>query len=298
MEFVRHKKNDAWGLGAIAARDGNKVDVFFENAAYKKLSTDVDVLAVVDDVDVPRDHQLRKREDWPRIERDVRREIARRELPKKFDAFVREFFAYYPEGLRSERCDSTEREYKWKAVEYARKTLKLDELRDLLLAGNHIEVLLRARRVLGKTNLAFPNELMAFDDVPSAAQPSVAEKVVALVGAGDRMPDAVEALGDVLAPHGAAKWPVVSLIPFLLEPEKWPFVKPTAVERISAATSIDVEYAPKPNARTYRLVTDLYKAVAEILGERGFAPRDNIDVQTFLWIATGMAKESDEAKKK
>jgi hypothetical protein len=32
------------------------------------------------------------------------------------------------------------------------------------------------------------------------------------------------------------------------------------------------------------------------LGERGFAPRDFIDVQTFLWVASGMAREASEER--
>ena len=103
-------------------------------------------------------------------------------------------------------------------------------------------------------------------------------------------------LAAVLAPHGAAKWPIVSLLPFLLDPEHWPFVKPTFIERAARATGIDVEYEPLPNARTCELVRDLYEQVAVTLGERGFAPRDFIDVQTFLWVASGMAREANEER--
>ncbi len=52
----------------------------------------------------------------------------------------------------------------------------------------------------------------------------------------------------------------------------------------------------QPNARTYELVRQLYEQVALILGERGFAPRDFIDVQTFLWVASGMKREVDEER--
>jgi hypothetical protein len=96
----------------------------------------------------------------------------------------------------------------------------------------------------------------------------------------------------VLQPHGAAKWPVCSLIPFLLRPEEWPFVKPTAIERAEAATGIDVEYQAQPNARTYALVRELYEAVGALLKERGMDPRDCIDVQTFLFVGSGMAAEA------
>jgi hypothetical protein len=73
-------------------------------------------------------------------------------------------------------------------------------------------------------------------------------------------------------------------------------VKPTFIERTVSATGVDVEYRSQPNARTYALVRQLYEQVAVNLGERGFAPRDFIDVQTFLWVASGMKREVHEAR--
>jgi len=35
---------------------------------------------------------------------------------------------------------------------------------------------------------------------------------------------------------------------------------------------------------------------APTLGDRGFAPRDFIDVQTFLWVASGMKRELHEQR--
>jgi hypothetical protein len=298
MRFVRHTGMQEWGLGVVASEDAANIDVLFEGVGHKKIARTFPKVVDVADSDVPVDHRLRKREDWPKIARDGVRTQAKRELPKRFEAFVQEFLRLYPGGLQSEDCDATERLYKVKAVEYARETLKADKLAAMMTAGEHGEILRLTRRVLGKTNLAFPNELMKFDDVPESAHALVAERVCALVSAGESTPEALQALAEALRPHGAAKWTVCSLIPFLLAPEKWPFVKPTAIERAVAATGIDVEYEPMPNARTYRLVRDLYEHVFALLIERGFKPRDAIDVQTFLWIASGMAREMIEERER
>jgi hypothetical protein len=54
----------------------------------------------------------------------------------------------------------------------------------------------------------------------------------------------------------------------------------------------------QPNARTYELIRQLYELVAVTLGDRGFAPRDCLDVQTFLWVASGMKRELHEQRER
>jgi hypothetical protein len=296
MRFVRHAGMPDWGLGVVASDDGSSLDVLFEGIGHKRVVQGFAKIVDVPDADVSPDHRLRRRDDWPKIARDGARAQARRDLPKRFEGFVREFLDMYPEGLHSPACESNERGYKWKAVEYARATLVPDLLAELMRSNGHTEIIRLTRRVLGKTNLAFPNELMKFDDLPESAHESVAGRLVELVSAEERTPEALQSLAESLRPHGAHKWTLCSLIPFLLAPEKWPFVKPTAIERCATATGIDVEYEPMPNARTYRLVRDLYETMFNLLTDRGFRPRDAIDVQTFLWIGSGMAREMREAR--
>lgn len=296
MRFVRNSAKLDWGLGVVAGEDAKNLDILFEGSGYHKLAKAFRGLQEIADADVPADHRLRKREDWPKIDRDGKRAEAKRELPKRFDGFVREFLAFFPGGLQSAECDAEEREYKVKAGQEARQELQPEVLDALLSSGQYTEIVQRARRSLARVNLAFPNELMKFGDVPESAHPELAERLVQLVKAGSETPIAVERLANTLARHGAAKWPVVSLLPFLIDPEHWPFVKPTFIERAVSATGIDVEYQPQPNARTYELIRQLYEVVAVNLGERGFAPRDFIDVQTFLWVASGMKRELHEQR--
>jgi hypothetical protein len=296
MRFVRHAGRADWGIGVIAAEDAANLDVLFDGVGYRKLAKTFRGLLDLEDAEIPTDHRLRKREDWPKVERDAKRAEAQRELPKRFDGFIREFLDLFPGGLRSPECDDEERTYKVEAGRYAHHELDPRVLDALLEDGKYTEIVQRARRSMAKVNLAFPNELMKFGDLPDSVHREVAERLVRLVKAESDTPAALEDLANVLAPHGAAKWTIVSLLPFLLNPEHWPFVKPTFIQRTIKATGIDVEYEPRPNARTYELIRELYEKVAITLGERGFAPRDFIDVQTFLWVASGMMRELGEER--
>jgi Protein of unknown function (DUF3553) len=290
MRFLRHPMKTEWGVGVVVSEDASNVDVLFEGVGYRKMAKSFKGLVEVSESDVAQDHPVRNQEGWPKVARDGKRADAKRELPKRFDGFIKEFLSAFPDGLRSKMCDDQERNYKVEASEFARKELSPDVLEQLLAKGEYREIITRTHRCLAKVNLAFPNELVRFKGVPESAHRRVAECIVGLVKAGEDTPAALEELASVLEPHGAAKWPIVSLLPFLLDPERWPFVKPTSVKLAAAATDFDVEYSPRPNARTYELIRDLHEHVGKIMRERELEPRDLIDVQTFLWVASGMRR--------
>jgi hypothetical protein len=290
MQFFRHPMKPEWGLGVVAGKDPANINLLFEGMGYKKIAKSFKGLVEVADGEVAADHPARNERGWPRIDRDGRRADATRGLPGRFDGFVKEFMDAFPDGLRSEACDGQERDHKVAASAFAREELSLDVIEPLLASGAYGEIMARAHRCMAKVNLAYPNELLKFKGIPPSAHREVAEQIVRLVQAGRQTPAALEELGRVLAPYGAAKWPVVSLLPFLLDPGSWPFVKPTSAKAAVEATGFDVEYSPSPNARTYELIRDLHEHVGKILGERGLAPRDLIDVQTFLWVASGMRR--------
>jgi hypothetical protein len=278
----------------VAGEDPSNLDILFEGFGHRKIARSFKGLVEVADESVPSDHPFRKDEHWPKADRDGKRAEATRALSTGFGPFLAEFLASFPGGLRSQECDAQERTYKVQAGEYASKELSPEVLEGLLGRGEYAEIMQRTRRSLAKVNLVYPNELMKFGDIPASAHKDVAERIVRLVTAGDRTPAVLEDLAAVLKPHDAAKWTIVSLLPFLLHPERWPFVKPTFIQRAEKALHIDVEYEPRPNARTYELIRDLYAQVFSLLAQRGQAPRDFIDVQTFLWVASGMKREMDK----
>ena len=75
-------------------------------------------------------------------------------------------------------------------------------------------------------------------------------------------------------------WPVVTVFPFLAQPDRHIFVKPN-VSRVAAAQyGFDLCYLSRPNWRTYASLLKLADVVRADL--RDLRPRDLIDVQSFL----------------
>jgi hypothetical protein len=79
-----------------------------------------------------------------------------------------------------------------------------------------------------------------------------------------------------------AKWPVVTLFPFVAQPRRHLILKPNLMKRAAARFGFDLEYQSRPNARTYAAVM---RAVAGLWRElSAWRPRDLIDIQGFIWV--------------
>ena len=85
---------------------------------------------------------------------------------------------------------------------------------------------------------------------------------------------------------GAPKWTVATYFPFLLYPDRHQFIKPKNSQNAARICAFDIKYSPKLSWLTYKQMlrfSDYLKSELAAL-----EPRDNIDVQSFMWaIAQG-----------
>jgi hypothetical protein len=77
-------------------------------------------------------------------------------------------------------------------------------------------------------------------------------------------------------------WPIVTVFPFLAQPDRHIFLKPNVTRVAAAQYGFDLPYQSRPNWRTYASLLDLAERVRADL--RDLHPRDMIDVQSFLWV--------------
>ena len=96
-----------------------------------------------------------------------------------------------------------------------------------------------------------------------------------------------------VAPHGRVSWPILTYLPFLWNHRAHMFLKPTVT--VDFADRVGHEfahrYAPEPNADTYLALLDLVAATRKAIVELN--PRDNLDVQSFIWVV-GEYRDGDE----
>ena len=151
------------------------------------------------------------------------------------------------------------------------------------------EIAARAIRIESRTNLLFSFEKMALRDAirtPAGARVMAEGLYKFLHGRGSderRFAQWCEAVA--VLPRRQTRvltWPVVTVFGFIAQPRRHMFLKPNVTRVAAARCGYSLDYASKPNWSTYSDLLDFAGAVRHGLVQ--LAPRDMIDIQSFLWV--------------
>jgi hypothetical protein len=201
----------------------------------------------------------------------------------------RKFLKAFPKGFRDETYLDWERGYKELAHQAWTESLGKTRYRALLKVRGFNDIAQTAARIEGKTNLLFSFEKMALRD---AIRTNVGARTFAeglfdfLHGSGsverrfERWVEAVESL-----PRRQTRvltWPLVTVFPFIAQPEEHIFLKPTVTRIAAKKYGFDFDYRSRPNWDTYKSLLDFAETVRKDL--RDLKPRDMIDLQSFIWV--------------
>lgn len=194
-----------------------------------------------------------------------------------FDGAKARFLSFFGQGFDGAGYCGEERDYKRLAKEGLDEALPLARARSATSAG---EAALSAFRA---TNLLSPFEQMRFQDALRGPRADAFVRAAARFAEGD-IADGLRDMAATLAPHGCAKWTVMTYLPFLWRPDRHMFLKPQVTkdfaERVGHA--FQHVYTPQADAEVYAALLDLVGATErEIIDLR---PRDRIDIQSFIWV--------------
>ncbi len=203
----------------------------------------------------------------------------------------RKFLRFFPEGFRDETYIEWERGYKWETHERWEEALGRDEFRGLLRRGEFAEIAARAVRVEQRSrhSMIFSFEKMALRDavkIPEGARAFSEGLYDLLHGAAslerrfDRWCETVASL-----PRKQTRvltWPLVTVFGFIAQPETHIFLKPN-VSRIAAREyGFDFRYQSRPSWEIYSNYLEFAETIRR--DQRDLAPRDMIDLQSFMWV--------------
>jgi hypothetical protein len=224
--------------------------------------------------------------------RRVQRSARTRHGSEHFTAVARcrrRFLRFFPGGFRDDTYLEWERDYKVEAHSRWEDELGRSEFQGLLKARRFQEIATRAIRIESRTNLLFSFEKMALRD---AVRTTLGSRAFTkglydfLHGRGsiaarfDRWCTVVGSL-----PRRQTRvltWPVVTVFGFLAQPHRHMFLKPNVTRVAAAQYGVAFYYQSRPNWRTYRELLAIASRVRSDL--RDLAPRDMIDLQSFLWV--------------
>jgi hypothetical protein len=203
----------------------------------------------------------------------------------------RTFLRVFPDGFRDELYLAWERDYKVEAHrEWMAEIGGKADFRAALDEGRHREVAAAAVRIESGRSLLFSFEKMALRDAvvrsPSGAR-RFAEGLFDWLHGPDGEEARFERWVDVVQglprrQTRVATWPVVTVFGAIARPRVHLFVKPLTIKRAAEAYAFDLEYSSKPGWSTYAGVLELARTVRRDLAD--LRPRDQIDVQSFLWV--------------
>ena len=280
------------GLGKVLRISGNKVYVFFINQKKKEASIfnlDNNQLVVAA---VQSDPIL---DNLPTFEAPN----GKLTLPGKssrwtLEQITREFNTRYPLGFNDPAYlgDKGERKFKWVAHEKFIETIGNGQGQKLLAEGNIPELTHRILAVVSKSHMFLSFEMMALTDALQNNE-AAGRFFTALFAVLDA-PDITEVVYqpyidsvlDLPQEDGKAKvatWPVVTLLPFLAQPDRHMFLKPTNSKSAAEALAFNLHYEPLPNWKTYKALLEMGKIYMSKISH--LEPRDLLDVQSFLWLA-------------
>ncbi|HTJ42998.1 MAG TPA: hypothetical protein VL463_12930 [Kofleriaceae bacterium] len=201
----------------------------------------------------------------------------------------RRFLRFFPEGFRDAEYVELERDYKERAHHAWLEQLGARELKALLRRGAYDEIAARAIRIESRTNLLFSFEKMALRDAVKTGDGArtFATGLDQLIhGRGElgaRFSRWIEAVASL--PRRQTRvltWPAVTVFPFLADPETHFFFKPMVTRAAARAYGVELAYASRPSWIVYE---DLLRFTARVRRDlRDLAPRDQIDIQSFLWV--------------
>ncbi|AUX49142.1 hypothetical protein SOCE26_106870 [Sorangium cellulosum] len=175
--------------------------------------------------------------------------------------------------------------FKQSAIETARALLAKGELEALLAAGNLADFMERITKVhKAATGLLHPlGDLIPFNKMAAEHHRAYAEAVVDLLYGTDDYAARFDRLAGVLAAAKVVTWPLATILSALVNPAEHVFVKPSFFEKQAAVLGFDLAYDRAPSSEGYARMQALARELERRLRERALAPRDLMDVYSFLW---------------
>lgn len=271
---VRHPTKDDWGLGEVLADSTvESVRIFFVEVGEKTIS-----LKLIQPIKVSGAEAVHPGLDNLKIEKSASG-IKYQSLAESIQFFLTE----YPEGFYGEKFKQEERDYKVEAHEMALDLLDRKPFQSLLAQEDFMEIRRRAMRVVNKTNIISPHEIISLNNglADEGTQTAFSITLYRLLYGEEELRQRFEAFSGVLGDAGADKWPVISYFLFLVFPDKYMFVKPTIMQHLSDLCRFEINYKPQLNWLTYKCILEFSNYLMDVLSDLN--PRDMIDVQSFMW---------------
>lgn len=199
------------------------------------------------------------------------------------------FLRIFPDGFYDEQYLLWEHNYKWGAHRMWVESLGKEHFRGLIDRGDFQSIATKALAVESKCTFLFSFEKMALRDALRTGNGAriFAEGLYNLLhGSGplqQRFVEWIVAVSELPRRQSRVlSWPITTFFPYIAQPKQHMIMKPTAMRTAAADLGFDLEYSSKPSFTTYSRLLKFGELTHEAI--KDLKPRNNHDIQTFLWV--------------
>ena len=272
---VMHPNQMSWGVGKVLSVTPDSLDVFFVGAGRKRLSRSFVT--------------LEKTEGGASKHRLLDNLIEMSEMTSHdyvtVPVAIERFMVNYPDGFEDLGFIKATRDANVLGYKHCTHLLSQQEMSRLIEDGCFDAVCDRARHIESTTNLLTKSERKALHDALElpACQKLFSMALLNLLYGTETDEARFKQFLRMLGILHLNKWPFATLFSFIRHPQHHAFVKPTAIQKAAKVLCWRINYKPEPNWKTYDAILRLYSYVRTNLLEEGLMPRDQCDVQSFIW---------------
>lgn len=206
-----------------------------------------------------------------------------------YDGAKSRFLHFFAGGFASHDFVDAERTYKLDAKAKLDKALPIEAA---LTGSGHGEAALAAFRSL---NLLSPFEKVRLQDALRGPLADAFVRGAARFAMGETKAGLIE-MERALKPSDCAKWTVVTYLPFLWRPDANMFLKPEVTKDFASRVGhrFANDYSPRLDISTYESLLALTSETEAKISE--LAPRDRIDIQSFIWVVGDYLDDREELR--
>lgn len=199
-----------------------------------------------------------------------------------FDGAISKFLREFPEGFAGQDYLETERDYKIKAKEKLDASLPLEIA--ITCNGQGIDAL----RAFQGTNVVYAVEKARLSELLKGPNADAFIQVSAAFTNGGGAP-ALKEIAKLLKQYNVANWTAATYLPYLWKPEEHMFLKPEVTKDYAARIghSFQHDYQSALEYEVYESLLNLTAQTNQTLKSKNLNPRDNIDIQSFIWVIGG-----------
>jgi hypothetical protein len=194
-----------------------------------------------------------------------------------FDGAKARFLRLFPQGFLGSPFETSERAYKESARQLLIDTMPVEQASQA--SAGDWEII---ARVFSKTNMLSQFEQARTRDVLKGQKGAAFIRASAALAGGDL--GALSIIADAFRDYGQFSWPAATYLAYFWRPDTHMFLKPQVTKDFAERVGhpFASAYSAQPDPKVYEALLSLVSETREELVTLG--PRDNIDIQSFIWV--------------